>query len=103
MFQTLPENKFKWIEKTSQFNENFMKSFNEPSDEGYFLEVDVQYTKKFEELHNDLPFLLERKKTKKLERLVTNLCEKNEYGIHIRNLKKALNHGLILKQVHSVI
>ena len=53
MSQTLPENKFKWIEKTSQFNENFMKSFNEPSDEGYFLEVDVQYTKKLEELHND--------------------------------------------------
>ena len=28
---------------------------------------------------------------------------KNEYVIHIRNLKQALDHGLILKKVHRVI
>ena len=28
---------------------------------------------------------------------------KTEYVIHIRNLKQALNHGLILKKVHRVI
>ena len=28
---------------------------------------------------------------------------KNEYVIHIRNLKQALNHGLVLKKVHRVI
>ena len=27
------------------------------SDEGYFLELDIQYPKKLHELHNDLPFL----------------------------------------------
>ena len=32
---------FKWVENTSQFNENFVKSCNEENDEGYFLEVDV--------------------------------------------------------------
>ena len=54
-------------------------------------------------LHNDLPFLLERNKIKKIEKLVTNLCDKSEYVIHIKNLKQALKHGLILKKVHRVI
>ena len=26
-----------------------------------------------------------------------------EYVIHIRNLKQALNHGLVLKKIHEVI
>ena len=43
----------------SQFDENFIKNNNKESDEGYFLEVNVQYPEKLHELHNDLPFLLE--------------------------------------------
>ena len=39
----------------------------------------------------------------KVKKLVTNLLDKTEYLIHIRNLKQALNHGLILKKVHKVI
>ena len=46
MSQMLPVNKFEWIEDTSQFNEDFIKNCNEESDEGYFLEVDVQYSEK---------------------------------------------------------
>ena len=65
MLQKLPVNKFQWIEDTSQFNEDFIKNYNEESDEGYFLEVDVQYSKKLHALHNDLPFLPERMKLKK--------------------------------------
>ena len=40
---------------------------------------------------------------KRFEKLVTNLHDKNEYFIHIRNLKQVLNHGLILKNVYRVI
>ena len=39
----------------------------------------------------------------KVEKDVTNLHDKNEYVVHIINLKQALNHGLILKKVHRVI
>ena len=42
-------------------------------------------------------------KIEKVEKLVANLHDKTEYVIHIRNLKQALNHGLILKKVHRVI
>ena len=55
------------------------------------------------ELHNDLPFLPEIMKLGKVEKLVTNLHDKTDYVIHIRNLKQILNHGLILKTVHRLI
>ena len=31
---------------TSEFNEDLIKNYNEESDEGYFLEIDVQYLEK---------------------------------------------------------
>ena len=31
----------KWVEKTSEFNEDFIKSYNNESHEGYDLEIDV--------------------------------------------------------------
>ena len=34
-------------------------------------------------------------KSEKVEKLVTNLHDKTEYVIHIRNSKQALNHELI--------
>ena len=42
-------------------------------------------------------------KIEKLEKLVSNLYDQKEYVIHIRNLKQALNHGLVLKKRNSVI
>ena len=42
MSQKLHVNNFEWVKDTSQFNEGFIKSYNEESDEGYFLEIDVQ-------------------------------------------------------------
>ena len=101
ILQKLPVNKFEWIKDTSQFNEDFIKSFNEERDEGYFLEVNVQYPEKLLELHNDLPFLPERIKTEKVKKFFTSLHDKSEYIIHITNLKQALNHVLILKKVQS--
>ena len=76
MSQKLLVNNFGWIDDTSQFNEDFMKSHNEESDKGYFLEVDVQYPEKLHQLHNDLPFLPERMTTEKAKKLATNLHDK---------------------------
>ena len=80
-----------------------MYNFDRSSDEGYLLEVAVQYFKKLHELHNNLPLLTERMKTEKVEKLVVNLHDKTKYVIDIRNLKQVLNHALVLKKVHRMI
>ena len=41
MSQKIPLNNFECIEDTSEFNKDFIKNYNEKTDEGYFLEVDV--------------------------------------------------------------
>ena len=99
----LPLNNFEWIKDTSQFNEDFIKNYNEESDEGHFLEVDVQYPEKLYEPHNDLLFLPERMKIEKVEKLVANLHDNFEYVTHIRNLKQILNHKLVSQKVYKVI
>ena len=68
MSQKLPIDGFEWVEKLSKFNEKFIKSFNENSDKGYFLEIDVKYPKKIFNLHEVLPFLPERKKNRKSQK-----------------------------------
>ena len=97
MSQKPPVNNFEWIHDTSQFNEHFIKNYNEKSDKGNFIEVDVQYLEKLHDLHNDLPLLPERMKIGKFGKLVANLHDKSEYVIHI------INYGLVLKKVHRVI
>ena len=39
MLRKLPVNNFEWIGDTSQFNEDFIKNYNEESDERYFLKL----------------------------------------------------------------
>ena len=101
--QKLSVNGFKWVEHLSEFDECFIKSCNEKSKEGCFLEVDIQNPEELHELHNDLPLLPERMKIEKVEELVTNLHDNNEYVIYRRKLKQALRHGRVLKKVHVVI
>ena len=50
-----------------------------------------------------MPFLPERMKIAKVGKLVANLHDITEYFIHIRNLKQALNHRLVLTKIHRVI
>ena len=54
-------------------------------------------------MDSDLPFLPERMKINKCTKLVRNLYDKNNCVVHIRSLKQALNHGLILKKFNRVI
>ena len=49
-------------------------------------------------MHSDLPFLPERLKINKCNKL-----DKNNYVVHIRSLKQALDYGIILKKKHKLI
>ena len=62
MILPLPVNGFDWVEDLSKINEDFIRNYNENSDKGYILEVDVEYLKHLYDLHSDLPFLPERMK-----------------------------------------
>ena len=89
--------------KISKFNVDFIKTYYENSNTGYFLEVDIDYPKEFFNFHKDLPFLPERKKVEKVEKLICSIEDYEKYVIHIRALKQALNYGLVLRKVHKII
>ena len=107
MSNKLPVNGFKWIDNNETaepvINEDFIKNYDENNDKGYIFEVDVKYPKRLHELHSDLPFLPERMEIKKCKKLVCNLYNKKKYVAHINTLKQALNHGLKLIKIHTVI
>ena len=84
MSQTLPVNGFEWMEQLSEFDECFIKNYDENNDKGYILEVDVEYPKNLFNLHCDLPFLPERKKIEKCKKLFCNIHNKENYVVHIR-------------------
>ena len=105
MSQKLPVNGFKWVkqEELSKFSEEFIKNYDENSNEGHFLELNNDYPKELLNLHEDLHFLPETKKVNKVKKLICSIENKEKYVIHIRALKQALSHGLVFKKVHKVI
>ena len=102
MSEQLPVDGFDWVEDLSKTDKDFIKNYDKNSNKGYILEVDVEYPKNLH-LLSDLAFLPERMKTNKCRKLACDQYDKKEYVVHIRSLKQALNHGLILKKVHRVI
>ena len=103
MSQKLPANGFKWLEDTSEINEEFIKTYDKNNNKRYILEVDLKYPRKLHDLHIDLPFLPKRMKINICKKLLCNLCNKKNYVVHIKSLKQELNHGLKLKKVHKII
>ena len=74
----LPVNGLEWVEDLSQFKEDFIKNYDENSDKGYFLEVDVEYPKNLFNLQSDLPFLPERKKIVRCNKFVCDFYDKKK-------------------------
>ena len=103
MSEKLTVDGFEWIEDVSEIDENFIKNYDEDSNEEYFIEADIEYPKELHNKHSDLPFLPERMKVNKCKKLVCNLYDKKDHVDHIRSLKQALNHGLKIKNIHKVL
>ena len=59
-----------------KFGEDFIKNYDENSHKGIIFEVDVKYPKNLLNLYGDLPFLQERNKIKKCNKLVCNIQTK---------------------------
>ena len=103
MSQKLPVHGWNGKKDVSKFDEEFIKNSDEDSDKGYIPKVDIEYPKDLLNIHGDLPFLADRKKIKKCNKFVCNTNDKENYVVHIRALKQALNHGLILKKLNTAI
>ena len=64
MSQKLCVNGCKWKKNVSKFEKDFIKSYDENSDKGYILDVDIEYPINLLSLQSDLPFLSVRMKIK---------------------------------------
>ena len=89
MTQPLPVDGFKFVKNVSKIDKDFIKNYDDDSDKGYILEVDVEYPKNLHDLYSDLP---ETMKIDKCSKLACNLHDKKTCVVHIRSLKQALNH-----------
>ena len=94
MCKKLPVDNFREAKNLSLYTGDFIKNYNDNSDNEYLLEVDLYYPKSLHHMHRDLPFLCERKKLSKSTKLITTLEDKEKYVVYISALKQALNHGL---------
>ena len=81
MSKKLPVKGFKWLDN-DEINEEFIKNYDENNDKLCILEVDVRYQKRLHELHSDFPFLSERMKIDKCNKLVCNLFNKKQKTLH---------------------
>ena len=104
MSQPLPTGGFHWVE----FDEGkdlkyIVNKLAKHEDHGYLLEVDVAYPRKLHDYHIDLPYMCAKMKINGVEKLVPNLYYKHKYVVHIKALKQAIDHGLVLERIHRAI
>ena len=100
MSQKLPVSDFKWKKNMSKFTKEFIKNYDEDSDKGYIIQVDVgygeaeskgrYYPEKLHDLHSDLPFLPERMKINKCTKLVCKLYDKKKLCCSHKSFKSSL-------------
>ena len=103
MSQPLPTGEFRWINYGNWDPKSLVEMFANEKNYGYLLEVDVSYPKELHDLHNDIPFMCTKMKVNGVEKLIPNLYDKQKYIVHIRALKQAIDHGLILEKIHRCI
>ena len=116
----LPYERFRWLKNVDKFD---VISIREKSLIGYFLEVDLKYSDKLHELHNDYPLTPEKlavssdmmsKYCKKIadkydikvgdvKKLIPHLGNKTNYVIHYKNLQLYLSLGMKLTKIHKVL
>ena len=64
------------------------------------LDVDLEYPEDLQNLHNDYPLAPERVEIGNVEKLITNLINKTNYGVHYENIKLYESLGLNIAKIH---
>ena len=103
MSEYFPYGEFEWLKSVDELD---IMSFNEKSDVGYILEVDLKYPKTLHKLHNDYSLAPEKLivtndiisnycksiadkyeiKAGDIKKLIPNLGNKTKYVVHYKNL-----------------
>ena len=118
MSQALPTHGFQWHEDPIDF-----MNLPDDNDEGYILEVDLDYPPELHEGHNEYPLAPEQltitsdmlspyaqeladtynMKIGESTKLCPNLLPKTKYVVHYRNLKQYVSLGLVVRKIHRVL
>ena len=100
MSQNLLTGRFRWVASPEKLKDSIIemtkkvgKGYLLEVGKGYVLEVDVSYPQNLHKLHNDLPFMCEKRMIIRVQKLVSNLYNKKKYVVHIAELDQALNMG----------
>ena len=94
MSKPLPVRDFEWM------NENELENWkNIPC----ILKVDLEYPENLHDLHNEYPLAAEKLKVGNVEKLVSNLNDKEKYVLHCENLKQYESLGLKITKIHKGI
>ena len=73
MCKKLPDGGFMWAKNLNKYTSDFIKNYDENSNLGYLLKVDIKFPKHLHKLHRDLPFL-----PVKRNKLLTTLEDKKK-------------------------
>jgi len=105
--EPMPYSSFTWLNETDfdQFTPENILAIPEDGDTGYFFQVDLHYPEEIHDLHDDLPFCPEKKKTLngKVKKLLCTLEDKQDYVLHYRMLQLCLKHGLQLAKITKIL
>ena len=119
MSQYLPTGGFKWLNE----EEVDLSKFDDESEKGLILEVDLEYPEELHNLHNDYPLAAEKIKVTEdmlspycreiaekfkvkvglVEKLVPTLSKKERYVLHYHNLQLYMSLGLKLTKIHRAL
>ena len=99
MVQPLPYGNFEWI----SVNNFEVLTVPDDGENGYILDVDVEYPSELHQLHNDLPFLPENIKIGNVKKLVPHFNNRKNYIVHFVALKQALNYGLKPTKINRIL
>ena len=120
--RALPVNGFRGLEKEG-FEHLSISSVSDDSEDGYILDVDLDYPPELHDHHNEYPLAPEKMKVtenmlspyaKQLleelemkgtstEKLIPNLHPKEKHVVLYRNLKLYLSLGMQLTRIHRVM
>jgi hypothetical protein len=123
MSQAMPYGGFKWVDPNEFILRRYSEICDNMSSKGYMLEVDLDYPKELHDLHNEYPYCPEQVlvedemlsdyskriakehgiKNGKYRKLIPTLGRKENYVIHERNLRQAIDAGLVLTKIHRVL